>query len=56
MNPVPNMDSVDIDLPYWIGWGELQCFEEYFTRSMQCIVGLTKCKQTAVKTPNMAAT
>ena len=36
--------------------GESQCFEESFARSMQCIMGLTKCKQTAVKTSNMAAT
>ena len=49
--PVPNMDMVD---PV-ICSGESQCFEEYFARSVQCIMGLTKCKQTAVKTSNMAA-
>ena len=38
-----------------IGWSESQCFEEYFARSVQCTMGLTKCKQTAVKTSNMAA-
>ena len=49
---MPNMDMVD---PV-ICSGESQCFEEYFARSVQYIMGLTKCKQTAVKTSNMAAT
>ena len=31
--------------------GESQCSEEYFARSLQGIMGLTKCKQTAVKHP-----
>ena len=46
------MDTVDPDT----GSGERQGFESSFAGSVQCIMGLTKCKQIAVKTSNMAAT
>ena len=44
---MPNMDMVD---PV-ICSGERQCFEEYFARSVQCIMGLTNVNKQLSKHP-----
>ena len=45
-----------VDLIQKVCWSERLALEGSFAGSVQCIMGLRKCKQTAVKTSNMAAT